>query len=123
MQSSIEIYFKEWSATTPYIADLKPSGRYVMEDLHHVGGTPGVLKYMLDQGYLHGDCMTVTGKTMAENLAELPPLTPGQDVIGTFQDPVKSTGHIAILGGNLCPEGALLAKSKCGKEKSQMGHL
>jgi len=100
-------HFKEWSATTPFIADLKPSGKYVMEDLHAVGGTPGVLKYMLEEGYLHGDCVTVTGKTMAENLADLAPLTPGQDVILSFQNPVKSTGHIAILNGNLAPEGAV----------------
>ena len=99
--------FRRISAETPFIADLKPSGRYVMEDLHVVGGTPGVLKYMLAEGYLHGDCMTVTGKTMAENLAELPALTAGQDVIGTFQNPVKPTGHIAILEGNLAPEGAV----------------
>jgi len=99
--------FKRLSASTPFIADLKPSGKYVMEDLHHVGGTPGVLKYMLEHGYLHGDCMTVTGKTMAENLAELPGLAPGQDVIGTFDKPVKPTGHIAVLEGNLAPEGAV----------------
>merc|ERR1719316_329687 len=67
--------FKRLAAETPFIANLKPSGKYVMEDLHAVGGTPGVLKYMLEQGQLHGDCMTVTGKTMAENLAELPGLT------------------------------------------------
>jgi dihydroxy-acid dehydratase len=77
------------------------------QDLHHVGGTPGVLKYMLEKGYLHGDCMTVTGKTMAENLAELPGLAAGQKVIGTFEKPVKPTGHIAILEGNLAPEGAV----------------
>jgi len=99
--------FKRLSASTPFISDLKPSGAYVMEDLHYVGGTPGVLKYMLEKGYLHGDCMTVTGKTMAENLAELPGLTPGQKVIGTFENPVKPTGHIAILEGNLAPEGAV----------------
>jgi len=99
--------FRRISAETPFIADLKPSGRYVMADLHDVGGTPAVLKYMLEKGYLHGDCMTVTGKTMAENLAELPGLTPGQDVIGTFEKPVKPTGHIAILEGNLAPEGAV----------------
>jgi dihydroxy-acid dehydratase len=95
--------FRRISDETPFIADLKPSGRYVMENLHSVGGTPGVLKYMLEKGYLHGDCMTVTGKTMAENLAECAPLTPGQDVIGTFEKPVKPTGHIAILSGNLAP--------------------
>lgn len=78
-----------------------------MTDLHDVGGTPAVLKYMLEEGYLHGDCLTVTGKTLAENLADLPGLTPGQDVIGTFDKPVKPTGHIAILEGNLAPEGAV----------------
>jgi dihydroxy-acid dehydratase len=98
---------KRIAAETPFIADLKPSGRYVMEDLHVVGGTPAVLKYMLENGYLHGDCLTVTGKTMAENLADLPGLAPGQDVIGTFEKPVKATGHIAILKGNLAPEGAV----------------
>jgi len=100
-------HFREWSASTPFISDLKPSGRFVMEDLHAVGGTPAVLKYMLESGYLHGDCMTVTGKTMEENLAELPGLSPGQEVIGSFQSPIKPTGHIAILNGNLCPEGAV----------------
>jgi len=99
--------FRRLSASTPFIADLKPSGRYVMEDLHTVGGTPAVLKYMLQEGYLHGDCLTVTGKTMAENLAELPGLAEGQDIIRPFSDPVKSTGHIAILEGNLAPEGAV----------------
>lgn len=99
--------FRRLSNETPFIADLKPSGRFVMSDLHDVGGTPGVLKYMLEKGYLHGDCMTVTGKTIAENLAALPGLTPGQEVIGTFERPVKPTGHIAILEGNLAPEGAV----------------
>jgi len=99
--------FRRLAATTPFIADLKPSGQYVMEDLHYVGGTPAVLKYMLEKGYLHGDCLTVTGKTMAENLEALPGLTPGQGVIGTFEKPVKATGHIAILEGNLAPEGAV----------------
>ena len=95
--------FRRISAETPFIADLKPSGKYVMEDLHTVGGTPAVLKYMLQEGYLHGDCLTVTGKTIAENLADLPGLQPGQDVIGTFDKPVKPTGHIAVLQGNLAP--------------------
>jgi len=99
--------FKRLAASTPFISDLKPSGKYVMEDLHAVGGTPGVLKYMLEKGYLHGDCLTVTGKTMAENLESLPGLTPGQGVIGTFEKPVKPTGHIAILEGNLAPEWAV----------------
>jgi len=99
--------FRALSATTPFIADLKPSGRFVMEDLHTVGGTPAVLKYMLEEGYLHGDCLTVTGKTMAENLAECPGLSPGQEIIKPFSAPVKPTGHIAILEGNLAPEGAV----------------
>jgi dihydroxy-acid dehydratase len=99
--------FRRISAETPFIADLKPSGKYVMEDLHKVGGTPAVLKYMLEKGYLDGSCLTVTGKTMAENLAPLPGLAKGQMVIGTFEKPVKATGHIAILEGNLAPEGAV----------------
>lgn len=99
--------FRRISDETPYIANLKPSGAYVMEDLHAVGGTPAVLKYMLDEGYLNPDCITVTGKTIAENIAELPGLIPGQDVIKTFAEPYKPTGHIAILEGNLAPEGAV----------------
>ena len=99
--------FRRLSASTPFIADLKPSGKYVMEDLHYVGGTPAVLKYMLEEGYLHGDCLTVTGKTIAENLAELPGLKEGQEIIFPFSKPVKPTGHIAILEGNLAPEGAV----------------
>ena len=73
--------FQTVSDRVPFLADLKPSGQYVMEDLHEVGGTPGVLRYLLEHGALHGDCLTVTGKTLAENLAELPDLTEGQDVI------------------------------------------
>lgn len=75
-----------------------------MEDLQTVGGTPAVLKYLLENGMIHGDCMTVTGKTMAENLAELPGLTEGQDIIRPLSDPVKKTGHLTILKGNLAPE-------------------
>jgi len=99
--------FRRISAETPFISDLKPSGKYVMEDLHYAGGTPGVLKYMLAEGYLHGDCMTVTGKTIAENLADCPPLVEGQKIVSTFDKPVKPTGHIAILQGNLAPEFAV----------------
>ena len=99
--------FRRLAASTPFICDLKPSGKYVMEDLHAVGGTPAVLKYMLAEGYLHGDCLTVTGKTIAENLASVPDLAPGQKVVGTFENPVKATGHIAILEGSLAPEGAV----------------
>ena len=83
-------------ASTPYIANLKPSGKYVMEDLHTVGGTPAVLKYMLKEGYLHGDCLTVTGKTIAENIADLPDLTPGQDVIYSFDVRAQKTWPRAV---------------------------
>lgn len=95
---------KRISAETPFIADLKPSGSYVMEDLHQIGGLPAVLKLMLAEGYLHGDTLTVTGQTMAENLAPLSGLTPGQKIITGFDNPIKSSGHIAILEGNLAPE-------------------
>lgn len=92
---------------TPFLADLKPSGKYVMEDLHRVGGIPAVAKMLLAAGYLHGDCMTVTGKTVAENLAEVKPLTEGQDVIHDFDNPVKKTGHLQILYGNVASEGSV----------------
>ena len=99
--------FQTVSRRVPNIADLKPSGKYVMEDLHNVGGTPAVLKYLLAEKLLHGDCMTVTGKTLAENLASAAPLAPGQDVIQKLQNPIKPTGHIQILKGNLAPAGAV----------------
>ena len=99
--------FQKISDTTPFLADLKPSGKYLMEDLHNVGGVPGVLKYMLDQGMLHGDCMTVTGKTIAENLAEVDHLKAHQDVIHTVENPIKATGHIRILYGNIASEGSV----------------
>jgi dihydroxy-acid dehydratase len=91
----------------PLLADLKPSGQYVMEDLHEVGGTPAVLRYLLSKGVIHGDCMTVTGKTLAENLADLPDLTEGQKVIFDWNEPIKKTGHLTILEGNLAPEGSV----------------
>ena len=78
-----------------------------MEDLHNVGGTPAVLKLLLEHDALHGDCMTVTGRTLAENLGDLPGLTDGQDVIRPWSDPIKATGHISILRGSLAPEGAV----------------
>jgi dihydroxy-acid dehydratase len=99
--------FRRIADETPFLADLKPSGKYVMEDLHAVGGTPAVLKMMLERGVLHGDCMTVTGKTIAENLAELPGLAEGQDVITPWEKPIKATGHLAILHGSLAPEGSV----------------
>lgn len=99
--------FQHISDTTPFLADLKPSGKYLMEDLHNVGGVPGVLKYMLEQGMLHGDCMTVTGKTIAQNLAEVDHLQAHQDVIHTVENPIKATGHIRILYGNIASEGSV----------------
>jgi dihydroxy-acid dehydratase len=95
------------SDRTPYLADLKPSGRYVMEDLHRIGGTPAVMKYLLEHDLINGECLTVTGKTVAENLADVPDLKQGQDVIHSLADPIKSTGHIQILKGNLAPGGAV----------------
>jgi dihydroxy-acid dehydratase len=92
---------------TPMLADFRPSGQYVMEDLQAQGGTPAVLKFMLDNGLLHGDCMTVTGKTMAENLAEIPGLKEGQEIIHSLDHPIKPTSHIRILYGNLATEGAV----------------
>lgn len=99
--------FQSVSDRIPFIADLKPSGRYVMEDLHNVGGTPALMKCLLEQDLLTGDCLTVTGKTLAENLKELPGLATGQDVIRSLDDPIKATGHIQILKGSLAPGGAV----------------
>lgn len=99
--------FKKISDNTPLLANLKPSGTYSMEDLHNVGGIPGVMKYMLDKGMLHGDCLTVTGNSLAENLKDVPSLTAGQDIISTLENPIKETGHIRILFGNLATEGAV----------------
>jgi dihydroxy-acid dehydratase len=99
--------FQRVSDRVPFIADLKPSGRYVQEDLHGVGGTPAVMKYLLAEKLIRGDLLTVTGKTIAENLAPLPGLAAGQDVIHTLKNPIKPTGHIQILRGNLAPDGAV----------------
>ncbi|MFD0861724.1 dihydroxy-acid dehydratase [Sungkyunkwania multivorans] len=99
--------FQRISDTTPFLADLKPSGKYLMEDVHDVGGIPAVLKYMLEEGMLHGDCLTVTGKTIAENLADVPSLEEGQQVIRPKESPIKATGHIRILYGNLATNGAV----------------
>jgi dihydroxy-acid dehydratase len=99
--------FQTISNQVPYLADLKPSGKFVQEDLHSVGGTPAVMKYLLAEGFLHGDCLTVTGKTLAENLAELPGLKEGQSIVRPVRDPIKPSGHIQILFGNLAPEGAV----------------
>jgi dihydroxy-acid dehydratase len=99
--------FQSVSDRTPYLADLKPSGRYVMEDLHRVGGTPAVMRELLEHGLLSGDCLTVTGRTVAENLAAVPGLAAGQAVVRPLDDPIKATGHIQILRGNLAPGGAV----------------
>ncbi|MCK0202595.1 dihydroxy-acid dehydratase [Ornithobacterium rhinotracheale] len=95
------------SEKTPMLADLKPSGKYLMEDLHRVGGTPAVLKYLLKNGFLHGDCLTVTGKTLAENLENVPDLTDQNEIIHSLENPIKATGHIRILRGNLASEGSV----------------
>ena len=99
--------FQRTSNRIPFIADLKPSGRFVQEDLHAVGGTPAVMKYLLEEKLLDGDCLTVTGRTLAENLRDLPGLTAGQKIIHTVDNPIKKTGHIQVLKGNLAPEGAV----------------
>jgi dihydroxy-acid dehydratase len=99
--------FQRASDRMPLLADLKPSGKYVQEDLHAVGGTPAVMKYLLERGFLHGDAMTVTGKTLAENLADAAPLKAGQDIIQPLENPVNPRGHIRILHGNLAPDGAV----------------
>ena len=99
--------FQGVSDRTPFLADLKPSGRYVMEDLHNVGGIPAVMKFLLDNDMLDGDCITVTGKTIAENLAELPGLDPKQDIMRPLSEPILATGHIQILKGNLAPDGSV----------------
>ncbi|NJC24768.1 dihydroxy-acid dehydratase [Neolewinella antarctica] len=99
--------FQKVSERTPFIADLKPSGQYVMEDLYYVGGVPAVMKELLKKGYLHGDCLTVTGKTLAENLLEATDLKAGQEIIKPFDQPIKKTGHLRILYGNLATEGSV----------------
>ena len=99
--------FQKISDRTPYLADLKPSGRFLMEDLHRAGGVPALQKLLLENGYLDGDCLTVTGKTLAENLKKVPGLVRGQKVVLPLSKPIKKTGHIQILYGNLAPEGAV----------------
>ena len=109
--------FQRVSRRVPYLADLKPSGKFVQEDLHSIGGTSGLMKYLLDKGLLDGDCMTVTGKTLAENLASSKGLAAGQKIIQPVEHPIKPTGHITILHGNLAP-GSAVAKIT-GKEGSR----
>ena len=99
--------FQGVSDRIPFIADLKPSGSFVMEDLHEAGGTPAVLKLLLERGVIHGDCLTVTGRTLAENLEDLPGLSEGQKVIVPWEDPIKPSAHIQILRGSLAPDGAV----------------
>lgn len=100
--------FQRISDRTPMLADFKPSGKYLMEDLHYVGGVPAVMKYLLEKKMLHGDCLTVTGKTLAENLADVPSLDfAKQDIIYPVEKALKETGHLQILYGNLAPEGSV----------------
>lgn len=95
------------SNRTPYLADLKPSGKYLMEDLHEVGGIPAVMKMLLKEGLLHGNCLSVTGQTLTENLREVPGFSSTQNVVHSVQDPIKSSGHLQVLYGNLASEGAV----------------
>jgi dihydroxy-acid dehydratase len=99
--------FERVRKRTPVLCDLKPSGRFLAIDLHHAGGIPAVMKVLLDAGLLHGDCMTITGKTVAENLADLPALRADQEVIRPITKPMYANGHLAILKGNLSPEGCV----------------
>jgi dihydroxy-acid dehydratase len=106
----IELTLADFQAVTdrtPVLADLKPSGNYLMEDLHLVGGIPALMKFLLNKGMLHGDCLTVTGKSLAENLASVPDLANGQEVIRPLENPIKETGHLQMLFGNLAPEGSV----------------
>jgi dihydroxy-acid dehydratase len=99
--------FQRISEKTPYLADLKPSGKYLMEDVHAIGGTPAVMKFLLKEGFLHGDCMTVTGKTLAENLEELPGMPEDQKIMMPVGKPLKPSGHLQVLYGNLAEQGAV----------------
>jgi dihydroxy-acid dehydratase len=99
--------FERVRRKTPVLCDLKPSGQYLAIDLHHAGGIPAVMKEMLKHGLLHGDCMTITGKTVAQNLADVPDLSPDQKVIRPVSNPIYAEGHLAILKGNLSPEGCV----------------
>jgi dihydroxy-acid dehydratase len=109
--------FQKVARRIPYLADLKPSGKFVQEDLHGIGGTSGLMKYLLDKGLMDGDCLTITGKTLAENLASSPGLKAGQTIIRPVENPLKKTGHITILHGNLAPDSAVAKIT--GKEGSR----
>ncbi|KAI2505758.1 Dehydratase family [Fragilaria crotonensis] len=99
--------FQRISNVTPFLADLKPSGKYVMEDVQNIGGTPGMIKFLIDNGMFDGDQMTVTGQTHNENLKDHPGLTPGQEIIRPLSNPIKPTGHLQMMYGNLCPGGGV----------------
>jgi dihydroxy-acid dehydratase len=99
--------FQRLSDCTPFLADLKPSGKYVMEDLKQYGGIPSVMRYLLDIGKIHGECMTVTGKTIAENLANIAPIPVGNPIVMPWENPIKKTGHLQIIYGNIAPEGSV----------------
>jgi dihydroxy-acid dehydratase len=112
MARSVDVHitiddFQRVANKTPLLADFKPSGKYVMEDLQAAGGVPAVIKMLLEAGMINGDCVTVTGKTVAENVKDLPGLTAGQEIVQPLSSPIKATGHIQILKGNLAPEGAV----------------
>ena len=125
--------FQTVSDRIPYLADLKPSGQYVMEELHQVGGTPAVMKLLLEHDLINGDCLTVTGRTLAENLRDLPDLSAGQNIIRPLRQPLKASGHIRILKGNLAPGGAVAkitgkegekftGKARCFDSEEEMLH-
>src|SRR5687768_2211812 len=106
----IDLTIDDWQAVsdeTPLLSDFKPSGKYVMEDLHAVGGVPAVMKLLLEKGLIDGSQMSVTGKTIAENLRSLPGLAAGQKIVHSFDNPIKRDGHIRVLRGNLAPLGAV----------------
>jgi dihydroxy-acid dehydratase len=103
--------FEKVRTRVPHLANLKPSGKYVMQNLHEAGGVSAVMKVLLEAGLLHGDCLTVTGKTIAENLKDMPSLKEGQDVIRAFADPIRKSGPLVVLKGNLAPEGAVAKMS------------
>jgi dihydroxy-acid dehydratase len=109
--------FQRISDKVPLLGDLKPFGKYVMTDIDRVGGIPVVLRALFDAGYIHGDCLTVTGKTMAENLAELKPLDPDGEVLHAIKSPLSTGGGITILGGSLAPEGAVCKTAGIGVEE------
>lgn len=99
--------FQKVSDRVPFLADLKPSGKYVMEDVHDIGGTPAVLKYLLAEGLIDGNCLTVTGKTLGENLEDVNTLKKGQAVVHELKNPIKESGHLRIMRGNVAPEGSV----------------